>query len=545
MAVKTRKLTLGVLIAAGAYLAAMLMVMTRPGSALSGDQRTVIRFAHWQIEAGPREAVDALIKRYEEIHPEVRVEHVAVPGRIYKQWLRTQLIGGSAPDIIEFGSFFGGVEDIPPRFFEPISELVEQPNPYNRGTPLEGMRWRDTFLDGLITADTYIENLSNFYAVTLCMLSTRLFYNPVLLEEISGSPDAPTTFTEVQALSEKLARRNATAATPISLYAGSLFNGNIIMEQMISRAGIGLTMSNDRLREQGQQARDLGVSYLRGDWSYRDPAMLSGMERMREVAQDLRPGFQQLERDAAVLEFLRGQALMIVTGTWDVTSLTSLAPFKIAAAEFPWPTMADGAVGRYYWSPVSEGAGNTSMPLYLNRKSAHKKEAVDFLHFITSVEGNTLFFQQSGWLPSIREVVVPEEAQVYLPRFEGLPIRTSMRGGFGPETRELWLRQLHHLISAHGSVEEFMQAFEPEFSTALRRDLSLQVRNMFLTLRHETPALTALATLDRLQHPVATRVASRQVRESSQHITEARLYEALAVLAREPEPAAKSEAGSP
>ena len=90
-----------------------------------------------------------------------------------------------------------------------------------------------------------------------------------------------------------------------------------------------------------------------------------------------------------------------------------------------------------------------------------------------------------------------------------------------------------------------MQVFEPEFPAALRRDLGLHVRNMFLTLRHETPALIALSTLDRLQRPVATRMASRQVRESSQHITEARLYEALTVLAKEPELAAKPTAGTP
>ena len=250
MAAKSRKFNVAIVVLLGAYAVAALMVLTRPGAALSGDERAVVRIAHWQIEAGPREGIDAMIKRYLELNPHVRVEQVAVPGRIYKQWLRTQLIGGTAPDIIEFGRLFNA-DDIPPRFFEQISELVEKPNPYNKGTPLEGVRWRDTFKDGLDTPDTYIENLSNFYGVTLCTLSTRLFYNADLMEEISGSSEAPSSFAELRAFSEKLAQHNAGAKHPISMYAGSKFNGKLLMEGMLSRAGVGLNISNDRLREQG------------------------------------------------------------------------------------------------------------------------------------------------------------------------------------------------------------------------------------------------------------------------------------------------------
>jgi len=504
MGAKLRRIPLALVIALGAYLSSVFVVLTRPGSVLSDDKRTVIRFSHWQIETGPRKAFDAMIKRFEELNPQVRVEQVDVPGKFYKQWLRTQLIGGTAPDIVEFGHLFDA-DDIYPRFLEPISDYMEEPNPYNRGTPLEGVRWRDTFLDGLNTGDTYIESLSNYYAVTLCMVTTRLFYNPELLQELSV------------------------------LYAGSDFNGTYIMlNQLLGRAGIGLNMSNDRFREQGQLAHGVAVEYLRGSWDYRSPGLLRGFELMREVAKTMRTGFQQLGREAAMQEFLSGRAIMMVTGTWDATSLMSLAPFKVAVAEFPWPVRSDGAAYRYYWEPVSEGAGNTTVPFCLNKNSPHQKEAIDFLHFITSLEGNTIFFEQSGWLPSIREIVVPEEIEVYLPRFVGLPLRTGYKGGFGNETRALWDRQLHLLVSVQGSVEKFLSAFESEFPAALKSDLSMQLRHMFRSLQHELPALTALATLDRLQTPNPHRVASRGIRESNQSITEAKLYEALAVLENGP-----------
>ena len=83
-------------------------------------------------------------------------------------------------------------------------------------------------------------------------------------------------------------------------------------------------------------------------------------------------------------------------------------------------------------------------------------------------------------------------------------------------------------------MEIFLRAFEEPFPAALRSDLNMQLRHMFRSLQHELPALTALASLDRLQTPDSPRIASREVQESSQNITEARLYEALAVLEKGP-----------
>jgi len=346
-----------------------------------------------------------------------------------------------------------------------------------------------------------------------------------------GSALAPQTYPEMQALGAKLLQRNANSREKIFLYAGSDFNGTyIILNQLLSRAAIGLTINNDRMRVQGHLARGTAVEYLRGSWDYFNPELLKGFELMKQAAMNMRPGFQQLGREAAIQEFLNSQAVMMVTGTWDATSLISMAPFEVAVADFPWPDRSDGDASHFYWGPVSEGPGNTTMPFCLNRVSPHQKEAVDFMRFITSIEGNTIFFEKSGWLPAIRDVKVPENAKVYLPRFEGLPLRTGYKNQFGSETNELWGRQLHHLVSPQGSVEEFLQAFESEFPAALKADLNIELRHMKRSLRHELPALTALATLDRLQKPDPHRVASREIRESTQTITEARIYEALVVL---------------
>jgi|UniRef100_UPI00404B0F98 raffinose/stachyose/melibiose transport system substrate-binding protein len=516
-----------------AYLTAVVLVLTRPGSALSNDKRVVIRFTHWQIEAGPREAFDAMIKRYEELNPNVRVEQVAVPGNVYNQWLRTQLIGGTASDIIEFGRHMQGMNDVPPRFFAPISEYVELPNPYNRGTALEGVRWRDTFKDGLNSPDAYIPNLSNYYAVTQCMLSMRLYYNPELLRELTGSEIPPSTYPEFLALNDKLKARIAGPKDRVALLAGSRFNSYVLLDPMLTRVGLDVSYANDRFRLQGPAGPEVGLEYLRGGWNFRRPELLDGLNRMREVSTTMRPGFQQLERDAAVQDFLRGRAMMIVTGTWDATSLTRMAPFKVGVTVVPWPTMADGKIGRYYWTPISEGA-TTAMSLYLNKASHHSAEAIDFLQFITSVEGNTIFVRESGWLPAVREVPIPDELKVHLPNFDGYTARSNFSHGFGSETFNLWEKQAYRLTSANGSVEDFLQAIEAQFPTAVRRDIETDMRNIVLSVRRDITPLIALAALDERVGLDQRERDSLALRESNQTMIEAKLYEAQLVLEKGP-----------
>ncbi len=126
---------------------------SRSGTGPKGasSDRVTIRFCHWQLETGVRDAVAAIIRRYEQLNPRVHVVQIAIPGGVagatYTTWVLTQMAAGSGPDLVQYDAFHPDV----PRLFQPIGAEVNEPNPYNRGTPLAGVRWRDTFVDGMIT----------------------------------------------------------------------------------------------------------------------------------------------------------------------------------------------------------------------------------------------------------------------------------------------------------------------------------------------------------------------------------------------------------
>ena len=76
----------------------------------------------------------------------MRIVHNAVSERVYKQYVQTQGIGKTLPDLVQLGREEAGSV---PRFFISNTEDVQQPNPYNKGTSLEDVAWMDTYLDGM------------------------------------------------------------------------------------------------------------------------------------------------------------------------------------------------------------------------------------------------------------------------------------------------------------------------------------------------------------------------------------------------------------
>jgi ABC-type glycerol-3-phosphate transport system substrate-binding protein len=235
-------IALGLLLAA--YLTATWLIINR-AEPLGSDRPIKLRLAHWQLERGIPDGYEAIIKRYEELHPNVDVEQVIVPSTIYRQWLRSNLTGGTGADLIEYGAFLGNINDVPTRYFEPITELLAEPNPYNKGTPLEHVPWRLTFTDGLWGSRMANPDPGQLYAVTLSQGSMRLFCNRDLLRAITGSESVPQTLDEFRVVCGQIhdyARRTGRVLYPL---AGSRDNALWLLTILMQTPVIGLNHQLD------------------------------------------------------------------------------------------------------------------------------------------------------------------------------------------------------------------------------------------------------------------------------------------------------------
>ena len=145
---------------------------SRSGGLFPSDVKR-LTFAHWQLEDGFREGYADAIRVYEKLKADqginVKVVQTAVPSRGYAQWFLTQLIGGDCADVIELS----GSQELQNQYFLPLSKYLAEENPYNRGTPLEGMAWRDTFADDM--AGALSPTYSEYFGVSTLMCTTRMF----------------------------------------------------------------------------------------------------------------------------------------------------------------------------------------------------------------------------------------------------------------------------------------------------------------------------------------------------------------------------------
>ena len=528
---KRRKFRLMLALFTVSYLAALWWVFTRSTPLVSARPVT-IRFAHWQIEKGPPDGFRAVIRRYEELNPRVKVEQVMVPGGgMYNQWVRTNLTGGTATDLLEFAYWLGGMNDVPVRYFEPLTRYMSEPNPYNRGTAMEQMPWRLTFDDGLYSMLSQSPELGQIYGATLSQGSLRLFCNRELLRKITGSATPPATFADFRALCAQVADYSRRTGHVVHPLAGSYHNAKWLAEFVMIGTVTGMNLELDREGYLARSPWQAQADYLLGRWSYRRPEVQAGFALFREMTRQMRPGFMQLSRDDATQEFVRGEALFIYSGTFDATSLKRLAPFPVEPMRLPQPTKDDPVVGPYIVGRYQDGYLGTGFEMYLNKNSPHKAEALDFLRFLTSVEGGQLFMDHSGWLSSIRGVHVPKEMEIYRGTTEGYSAGIFYMG-VGANSTMSFLQHLNQLVGSQGSVDKFVDALEADMPKQVTEDLRLEIRSDVEASRAVDSVITALIALNRLQTPDPERAQRQHTMASNQTLAEISEYEAAWVLAR-------------
>lgn len=463
---------------------------TEKSDSPDGSQIT-LRFAHWQLEDGPRDAFTKLAAEYTRLHPNVRVIPIAIPERIYPNWLLTQLIGETAPDLIQIG--IGLNSERIARFFTPLTDLANAPNPYNRGTDLEAVPLRDTFFDGMEAG--YNSSLFQYYGAPISGFSVRMFYNLDLLKEITGDARLPESYEELRALCDRALEYQPAGGGRVTPIASSKYNGPILMRRLFSSQTQTLS---ERLNPVGVIGSDVlrrADDYLHGRWSLQSEEIRSGFDLMRDVGQFMQPGFLQLGRDDATLLFVQKRALMICTGSWDATSIRNQAAFRVGVGQIPFPTRETPRFGRHTLGALSEAGSNGGIIFGITRQSRHAKAATDFLHFLTSQRGNRLWSDTSGWLPSVVGIKVSPEVAPFLPSSGGqLPGLTIDSGGM-PDTARVYNSSLHQLFGPSGGSASFVSLLDPSFSNALRADLRRQIQTSLDIVQQGDTRLGALARL--------------------------------------------------
>ncbi|MCY3023618.1 MAG: extracellular solute-binding protein [Planctomycetota bacterium] len=437
-----------VVLLVGTFVISLFHVMARGKKATGAGTKEVLTLAHWQLEPGVRTGFEWGAVKYNEMRraknlPEMEFKQLPITEKGYGQWVTTQLMGGTAPDLIEMGlglpwSIWVNYRA---RYFVPVTQEIMKPNPYNEGcffevqgkmAPGKDVPWKETYIDSMGQG---IWELQEYYDIGLSTFSQRLFYNPILLKELTGRlaqegkwpaaievpPDDLRKFLE---LCDKIAELKNKQGAPYYPIAGSAYQLNVMFGQMINPLTVVLMDVVDENRDAYAANDETLFAYLRGSFKFDDPRLLKVMGLSHELCRRYQKGWNGLNRDDAVMLFIQWRSVFICTGSWDGMTLKEQAagavpPFPVEIAQFPMPVPSDPewgdiAFGRNYEKP---GMG---FSFGLTKTSKHQELALDFLRFLSAQKANEEFNKVIGWIPAVKGAKPSEFLAAFAPNYDGV-----------------------------------------------------------------------------------------------------------------------------
>ena len=449
-----------------AYIWSMVAISMSRVDENDGDA-IVLRLGHWQLEASVREALDRMAADYSVYRKEhglqpVKIIQDAIPEMIYSQWLTTQLMGGTAPDLIEVG-----LGSLPyhlwlqyyNRYFIPLTPYINKPNHYNADNDLNGVPLRNTFKDGM--RSSFIEEMQEYICIPLSQFGERVFYNKDLLKKLTGSDKAPQDYREFLAVCAEIKSHTAPNGQPYVPIAGSKYHLPMWEGPMFDPLTYSVKDIADFNRDGFVDSGEQYVAFKTGRLSFQHPAIRARYRMLREVTDNFQVGYTGLTRDEAVFLFAQQKAVFMTTGTWDARSLLEQAEgtFQVGVMDYPLPRRDDPVYGPVIRGPNYERIDG-GFRFGITRNSEHPNVALDFLLYMASRDKNGELNDIIGWIPSTRGAATPKFLEGFEPHLRGVYgcFRPDNLGG---ETWLKWVQLYTEFQVGKRSYDQLVNVFEP------------------------------------------------------------------------------------
>jgi ABC-type sugar transport system permease subunit/ABC-type glycerol-3-phosphate transport system substrate-binding protein len=342
-----------------------------------------------------------IAKEFEALHPGVRIQFIKNPVGDFRTWMRTQLQGDMAPDVMWTHSDYAN-EDAKYGWFLNLDPYLAQPNPYcPPGTP-GSKRWVDQFYRDATNAKRSPDG--HLYSLPIDQVGTAFFYNKDLFERV-GVTQPPKTWREFLEIQKKLKAAGIipflmTVKEPMRLQwtrgvlLDQLFED--VMPQMDVRS-IGVAGGP------GVDAQEFVRAYKKGIFSVRDPRYRETLRLIKEWSQYWQMGALAANDDRL---FRLGKAAMWWDGSWYVPQIERdplrkfrygiFLPPRLTKEDSPYAT-GDGVRGLVSAASIQYAISNTAM------KDPRRKElSIDFLRFLTAPQNlGPLVAEAALFIPNV------------------------------------------------------------------------------------------------------------------------------------------------
>jgi len=324
----------------------------------------------WHWMADRQKAFEELAKKYEEEQGlKVRFE-LFFPPEAYSQKIQAAAAAGDLPDLFGilgekkiFASFIKGgyVEDLTPYLEE------------NNG------EWKRKFIKISLEFNEFKKNnpygvKEGIYAIPIDMMSIQFLVNKKILKEIGG--EIPSTWQEFITLAKKAKEKGKWGF--ICGWGESWFIYCLVTNYAFNIMG-----------------KEKFFSTLKGEVSYTDPDWIRVFKLFKELKEAgiLFPGIVTLSNKEAEQFFAQEKALFSFNGSWGINTYFQINP------DLEYDTLPPPPVNEKFPVSIWAGAGSSFV---VNKNSSLKKEAIDFLKWLTQKKQQVFLIQHTHNLPAVK-----------------------------------------------------------------------------------------------------------------------------------------------
>ncbi len=345
-----------------------------------------------------REAMEVLANEWMDLHPGITLEYINAPAGDYVNWIETQLIGGTGPDI--FWIWLGTLNDWADKGKTvPVNDYLALPNKY---TPDDQTPWMDTFKSPFQVS---FSPKGQWGGVPMDLVSTGVYCNLDILEEAGidlgaelvtelGSPDSWATFIDWQA---RIKDAGYFAFGPGAGIIDQWWTTGVLSDQLLWHLIDRYDNLNyhDRpleFQEDMVSQEELIQAILCEGWDpFEDPAVRDMYRIIKEWSAYFPDGFANPDFGNPYDLFSQGQLAMFWDGSWRVGNILqdTLRDFEFSSFWLPPVTKETSEfVQDPPYLPIGVG-GYGSLAYGINHKCIGKGNVdacIDYLMWLTTPE---------------------------------------------------------------------------------------------------------------------------------------------------------------
>lgn len=325
-------------------------------------QEVTLTMGSWRVDDVAQ--MNAIIAEFNKVYPNIKIKFDPTNPPDYNATLRTQLEGGTGPDLFYLRSFATSRQLYEEGFIEPLADL---PGLKENFTPEALAPW--SAADGTP------------YGVPFIAVSHGVYYNKDLFKQLGL--EVPQTWQALLATAQKI---KDAGYIPFANASGDAWTIAEIVFMNIAPTFIG--------GYEGRQA------YLNGERCFNDQNMVNAFQAVADLGPFVPEGQEALTYYDSQQLFLQGQAAMWLGGSWDIPFFESEKPdFEWGVFGIPAP---EGQTKRYVTFHLDAGMG-------INKASPNKEAAKKFLEWMTTPEFAKLLANQlPGFFPIRKNPPAPD-----------------------------------------------------------------------------------------------------------------------------------------